>query len=381
MKLKNKELSTYLYFASLYVFISSFLIISAFLIYNRIQDYHYTFIQFYERFTGMWDVNHYITIARNGYTAVGEDNVLLVFFPFYPLCIRLVHMVTTLDYKYCASLISIISSFFSMVMFYKLMLLDYSRKKAFNCVRFYIFFPFSFFLFTKMSEGLFMLLLFSCIYLLRKKKYIAAGLVGYMLTLTRLPGLAVGVIMLVEIIINALKDIKKKDFKIHSYIMPLIMMMLTLLGFLTYLFINYRLHKNPFEFLNFQNDHWSQHAENPVYVLKVIFNNQFKNHGLPFSYGVGLTNLISMILVFLAGIYACCNFRPSYGIYTLVYFYVCYSASWLLSGARYSIGAFPIFMAIGTLTAKYKKTSIAVSIILLILTIPLIVLYVNGNMY
>ena len=37
-----------------------------------------------------WDTRHYIGIAQDGYTAVGDERLRLVFFPLYPLLMRLV---------------------------------------------------------------------------------------------------------------------------------------------------------------------------------------------------------------------------------------------------------------------------------------------------
>ena len=41
-----------------------------------------------------WDTRHYIGIAQDGYTAVGDERLRLVFFPLYPLLMRLVSPLT-----------------------------------------------------------------------------------------------------------------------------------------------------------------------------------------------------------------------------------------------------------------------------------------------
>ncbi len=381
MKLRNKKYYPYILFAAVYLAVASILVFGTYLLHNHLQETPMGFLDYYRQFTTMWDVKHYITIAKDGYTATGDDRFLLVFFPFYPLCIRLLHMVTTLDYVYCASLISIVCAYLAMVMFYQLMRLDYSKEKACYCTLFLVFYPFSFFLFTRMSEALFLFLLFSDIWLLRKEKYLAAGVVGCMLSMTRLPGLAVGVIMLTETILQLCKDRKAKTFAWRKYLLSAAMMLLTLSGFLFYLWINYKLHKNPFAFFGLQEENWFQHAENPVYVVQMIVRQQLQNRETGFIIGVGIANLISMAVVFFSGLYACLRFRLSYGIYTLVYFYVCYSASWLLSGPRYSMGAFPVFMIPGLFAAKHKKTGTVILLLLLFVMIFFSEIYINGNMY
>ena len=45
-----------------------------------------------ESFLGIWDrwdAAHFLKIAQNGYTAVGDDRFLIVFFPLYPILVAM----------------------------------------------------------------------------------------------------------------------------------------------------------------------------------------------------------------------------------------------------------------------------------------------------
>lgn len=61
-----------------------------------------------------WDSPHYIDIAKNGYVNEGEQRLLIVFFPLYPLLIRL----TTFSFDYInlsALIVSNVSSIFAAI--------------------------------------------------------------------------------------------------------------------------------------------------------------------------------------------------------------------------------------------------------------------------
>lgn len=375
------KLHPYIKIALMYLLVSVGLVVTIYILKSRDPDYYYSFLSYYDTFASKWDVSHYLSIAENWYAASGNDALLIVFFPFYPICIRILHTITTLDYRICASIISLVCGFFSTIMLYKLVLLDFNKKTAYYCTKFYLLYPFIFFIFTKMSEGLYMLLLFSTIYNLRKKRYLLSGVLGYMLALTRLPGLAVGVIMLTETIIPLVKDLKEKKFLFINYYKQILMMLMTLYGFCTYLLINYYIHGNPFQFLIYQKSNWQQTFRGPLFAFKTAIEQITRNYDLEFKIGVGVGNIIAMVIVLAAVGYALYKFRVSYAIYTFVYFIVCYSPSWLLSGPRYSLGAFTIFMALGILARKYKILNALMTILFPLIMIAFCMLYIPGYMY
>ena len=311
----------------------------------------------YKEFANISDVRHYIDIAKDGYVTTGDERLSLVFYPFYPIVIRIVHMITRLDYHTAASVISFAASYSSVFILYRLVQIDYDKKTAFRAAKFYLISPFIFFTFTRMSESLYLLLLFGTIYLLRKGKYIPAGILGFFTAFTRLPGLAVGVIMLTESIAIVYKDIKNGEFAAKKYLKPVVMMIMTLCGFITYLGINYHLYKDPFMFLKYQEENWHQRFTNPVYVIKnVLIDGQLKGgYSLNIKIGCAAAGLLAIAAILFSIVIAVLiKVRLSYILYMLVYFYVCYSASWLLSGARYSLGAFCIFLVFGVVGAKHR---------------------------
>lgn len=314
--------------------------------------YKFSLSEFLYRAFTITDAKNYIKIAEYGYTTIGNDKYLLVFFPMYPLMIRILHTITFIDYSLCAFIISLFSSCASVVLLYKVSRIDYKEECATHIAIAYLMYPVMSFMLTALNEGVFMMFLLATVYCIRKKKYILAGLFGYLVALTRLPGLCIGALMLAETIQYIVYAIKKGTLSLKIVIKQCIMMFMTLMGLATYLLINYALYNDFFKFFDYQSEIWYQHVSNPI---KVIFEVIIKNQIIDRDLLVGYTNLIACIVILLSIIYSTIKkVRASYIFYMLVYFSVCYSASWILSGARYSIGAFVIFISLGIFLALHK---------------------------
>ncbi len=129
---------------------------------------------------GNFDGVHYLDIAKNGYHASG----LQVFFPFYPLTIKLVSVFIP-NYFLSAFIISNMSFFLALLLFYKVITKYFDRKTAQWAVIFMTFFPTSFFFGAIYTEALFLLLLL----LTLSTPGIISGLLAGLAGCTRLVGL------------------------------------------------------------------------------------------------------------------------------------------------------------------------------------------------
>lgn len=344
-----------------------------------VSGYMVSFRVFYNIAFTITDAENYLKIAENGYVTEGIDKYTLVFFPMFPLLIRILHTITFLDYPVCSFIISFTSACASVVLMYKLIKLDYSDDVAFKGAVFYIIYPVSSFLISGLNEALFMTLLLSTVYFVRKKKYLLAGLFGFMVAFTRLPGLCVGALMLTETIMYIIRSVHKKKFKIKILLKQCFMMFITLMGLVVYLLINYVLYKDCFKFLEFQREIWYQSISNP---FSVIFNTIINLQICQGIYKIGFSNLFACVFILVALLYGANNkIRISYLVYTIVYFWICFSASWLLSGARYSLGAFIIFISAGLFLYKFKRISKVIYVLFFILFIYVSCLCTNSYIY
>jgi len=108
------------------------------------------------------------------------------------------------------------------------------------------------------------------------------------------------------------------------------------LGFLGYLSLNWHLFGNATQFMVFQREHWYQefgHLGNTFqYCLynSVLYDDHF------YQMGVWRPQLLLLVAVPLLVLWRRKRQRPGDVAYTLVYHYVSFAPTWLLSGPRYA---------------------------------------------
>jgi len=80
-----------------------------------------------------WDTQHYIRITEYGYgnKIIRYGEVLIAFFPFYPLLIKISSFIFK-DYLLSGLIVSNISYIVAVFYLYKLVLLDYDKDDAFR---------------------------------------------------------------------------------------------------------------------------------------------------------------------------------------------------------------------------------------------------------
>ena len=101
-----------------------------------------------------WDAPHYVAIAKNGYVNTGDAANFIVFFPLYPVLIRLF----TFDFNYINLSALIISNVCSLIAFfylYKIAKLEFNDSVALKAVLLLSVFPTAYFLSVPYTEGLF----------------------------------------------------------------------------------------------------------------------------------------------------------------------------------------------------------------------------------
>lgn len=168
-----------------------------------------------------FDGVHYLTIAQKGYTAQFTQ----VFFPLYPLVISFITFITPFKNLIVNGLfISNIFFFFSLILFWKLLVLDYKKDTILWALLFLLFFPTSFFFGALYTESLFLFLILSSFYLARKKNWWLAAILG---------GIASGVKLIGIFLLPALlwEWKKKKSNVLRSPILYLVP-----LGLISYMF-------------------------------------------------------------------------------------------------------------------------------------------------
>lgn len=147
-----------------------------------------------------WDSGYYLSIASNGYRYIPGEMTNVAFFPLYPVILRLL----TLGSKSWLALAvvgTVLSHAFTLLAFYllyRLVRLDDEPAVARRTVWFLAFFPASFFLSMVYTEALFLLLTVAAFYLVRRRQWLPAAVLGGLSALTRSIGFLLIVPLAVE---------------------------------------------------------------------------------------------------------------------------------------------------------------------------------------
>ncbi len=293
------------------------------------------------------DSPHYLYLAEHGYTAVGDQAKLIVFYPLYPLLIRIFNVVCQ-NYFVSGVIVSNLSFMAAACMFYELLRLDYSDKQAANGLCLLMVAPFSMFYGAIFTESVFLLTTVLCLYFLRIKKPGWMALCGFLACLSRTQGVILFVCAMVSVIYDLIHE---KKFNIKEFLWSLVIP----LGFFVYLLMNQILFGNWFQYLEFQAAApWYNKAQWFGKTLSYSYN---MAHGYPF-----LANIIywPQLVLFFVGTLALFygilkKVRIEYIVYLGAYIFTCYTHGWLISGSRYMCACVPLYIIFASVKNKYVR--------------------------
>jgi hypothetical protein len=132
-----------------------------------------------------FDGVHYLTISEKGYLGTG---LIQAFFPLYPLLIKLFNSIFN-NYLVTGLVLSHLFALTSFYAFYALVKLDFGQKIAWWSLIFLAFFVSSFYLRSFYNESLFLTLLLTSFWAGKKRYYWLAGILGLLLSATRVVGI------------------------------------------------------------------------------------------------------------------------------------------------------------------------------------------------
>ncbi len=287
---------------------------------------------------GNWDGGHFIGIAQNGYKHFFQ----YAFWPLYPLLIRGVTLLTS-NYYLSAFLINIFCLFLGLEVFYKLLRLDYSLAFSKKIIILMLIFPTSFFFLAAYSESLFFLLVVSTFLSLRlshKKPiylYLAISLT-ILASLTRLVGLALILAVLVEV------------YRQKRLPMVILILIISLSGFLSYCFYLFLKTGQPFYFL-IAEQYWQRNLTFPGLGFWNTIQN-FSGQQLVLDYGRSLLELVFSVLGVGLILRSIRFLRPSYVIYGFCSILLPLLTPSLSSMPRFLLVVFPIFIMLGQVKSR-----------------------------
>ena len=311
----------------------------------------YVFARLFANYTGslissmrdIWvkldtDAPHYFSIAENWYTTEAPQMYTLVFLPLFPLLIRAFNYVFH-DSFVSAMVINTLCSCAASVVIFRLAMKDMGRRSSKAAVIFAFALPAAIFYIAPMSEALFLLLSALTLLLLRKGRFIAAGIFGALACFTRSLGIIMAVPFLCEGIRALVLKVKSGEKKGTAWLV--IRLVLSGLIFCTgtagYLLINKLVWGEWFKFMQFQREVWYQQL-NPFFDTVALQTDElFRAFGSDntLALGLWLPNLLYIFGALLVLVFCARTLRTSYTLYFAAYVAVACGASWLLSAPRY----------------------------------------------
>ncbi len=318
----------------------------------------------YPYLVGIWgnfDGMHYLSIARHGYEDLKQG-----FFPLFPVCIWLIHTVTTLTYIYSALFIS--HFFFLLTLPFLYILTKKDNQPNWFFFLFVLFlFPTSFFYGAIYNDSLFFFLATSSIFFARKEKWFWASVLAGLATLTRLNGLALAFYLATEYLVsqtsieeswnfkkvwsNFLKKIQPKEL-FQSGALWISLVPLSFLSYLAYLQIEFGSWMSLFDSMKI----WKQSNPTlpPIVVwryIKILTINSPND----LNFWVAALELFAVIFYCHIIVTSYKKIRLSYWVFIVVSILIPWCTGTFQGMPRYALHLYPMFLASSLLLATQKK--------------------------
>lgn len=313
------------------------------------------------------DARHYIEIAQLGYLPPGtgpeEQHLMIVFFPLFPLLLRLLNPTGAMPWYFAAMFVQLPLFCWAGTAVYVLVSRSYGRSAARWTLAFLLASPGAIFFFTPMTESLFLALSASFFLALEKGRPAAAGWLGLLAALCRSPGaLLAGAAAAWYILCWRREKSAPRPAALWPVAAPA-------LGLGMYLLLNWRVYGNWFQFAVYQKEHWHQGAG--------FFTDTVRYHLDYFASWWAGGNRAGALFISLAAV---CTILCSLALltltakklavhhlaYGLAYLAFTMGATWLLSAPRYAEGLFLLPAALA-LTARRRGTRWLVLAVLAVL--------------
>lgn len=288
-----------------------------------------------------WDALNYQKLAQFGYSATGELQPLLAFYPLYPWTVRLFAFVTR-DYLTSAFIVSTLASLVTAIVFLRLVELDYSKELAQRAVWFLFIFPTSYFLHIGYTESLFLMLAFSCVYAARKQRWLLAGLFGALTCLTRANGLVLLPVLTAEA--------AHQYWTTRRWQWQWLWIGVAGFGFVGYLLLNKYVTGDAFAFTSVMKQFFSKSLSPPWTGIDNALGSMSREPGE--AEMIGTQEVLFIALGLACTVVSWIKLRPSYSVWMTGNWLLFVSVSFVLSVPRYTLTMFPIFILFSMLAKR-----------------------------
>lgn len=288
-----------------------------------------------------WDTCHYVFIAEHGYAG---NELQTVWPPLYPALIWLVDRVVS-PTLLAAIIVANLATLATLWLFFKLVAADWGEGSARRAVILMAAYPTAFFLVAGYTEALFMALVLATMLALKQRRWVAAGVFGFLATLTRNQGF----LLAIPIFWEGWRELRKQGrLRLPQVTEIGAAQALPALAFAGFaLYVHFTL-KDPWPWQTLAK-YWTLNTTWPweglLGNLRVVF-------GAPIPDGFNLRALIADLgLTLLAGICLILGAKRlpvSYSLYAwttlLIGLVKVHETGVMMSMSRYTLSLFPIFI-------------------------------------
>jgi hypothetical protein len=303
-------------------------------------------LEFVPAIWSRWDGVWYLLIAEQGYPVIGEWRYAIVFFPLYPMLVRLVSFLG-ISIAWAGLAVANAAAAAGLFLFYKLARFEFGREVGWLALAALLVFPTAYFFNAPYTEGLFLLLAVGSFYAARRQEWVVAGLLGGYAALTRVTGVLLFPALLVEFYLQH-REGRRPSLGAATSLLLIPAM------FSIYLMLNWVLFDDPLAFTEMLHSFWYKTFSWPWYGLAESW---LRIGGPPWETNdvlYGLAEFGAGVALILATEWALFRLRLSYAVYMLLVTFMVLSTSYLASTPRYMLSAFPIFFLFGKLLARSR---------------------------
>lgn len=302
-------------------------------------------------FMSNWDGPNYISLAVHGYQSLNQA----IYFPLYPLLIRLVHMIISspLDSALLVSWVCLVGAVYFYIKILKQIFSIKDNLMTIKGLLFFVLFPTAVFLVATYTASLVTFTALAAIYFALNRRYLLAGLFALSCAVSNTDGIFS--VLLVCLILLERKVSIQKVF---------LTLIISSLGLAGYSYFLYRKFASPFAFILSQKSHgWLNHHYTEIFQSADFFN------------------LVFVCLLIIA-IFYWWHRRRSFSIYSFLFLLIPIVGNQFGGFNRYMLVAFPVqFMAYDYLKKKnltYTLVIVLMSIVLAYFTLQYAGGYVGG---
>ena len=315
------------------------------------------------------DVAHYGGLSHRGYRqapfdVTNEHSQQYAFFPLHPMLLWVVRQFTDDVVLWGAAMCNLFF-FVALVLLHKLTLaFGYGEAAAGRTVFYLAAFPASYFFSIPMTESLFVMLTVASFYAAKREHWWAAGVIGMFASATRVTG----VLLLPALLVLSWQIYRSLQVK------KILGLVLVPFGLFSYMFYSWWLSGDALAFKHAASA-WGHQPS--IFFLSSVFKWLMHPEPIAGPWNVYLFHVGSVLLCFVC-IYILARRREwALAVYTAMSLVVPLSSGVLQSLERYTMGFFPMFIALG-IVATSERCDQTIRFIFVFLLAIMTALYAAG---